>query len=214
MQSNIDTVNSALTSESNSRILADNALDSRLDTLEGSSTTVGSVAKAQADAQYHANVVVASEANARVVGDALLQSQINAIADAVQYKGRILSDGRIQHKDITHANHNLLFVNASFKSGDLYRAMADITLSFYDSSTLSLSAGDSLVALTEVPAGNGSDAWFHVWDNTESEDIIREGMLDGTTIEKHAGVVKVVNKSIGRNQLTVGVEQDLSLIHI
>ncbi len=209
LQSNIDSVDAALTSEANSRLLADNALDSRLDTLEGSSTTPGSVAKAQADAQYYASAAVSSEASARAVGDALLQSQINAIADAVQYKGRILSDGRIQHKDVTNANHNLLFINASFESGDLYRSMADITLSFYDSSTVSLSAGDSLVALTEVSAGNGAEAWFHVWDNTESADIIREGMLDDTTIEKSGGVVKVVDDSIGRTQLAAGVEADI-----
>ena len=102
LQANIDTVDAALTSEAVSRLSADSALDSRLDIVEGSSTTTGSIAKAQADAQLFATASVASEANSRAIADALLQSQIDAIGDAVHYKGRILSDGRIQHLSLIH----------------------------------------------------------------------------------------------------------------
>jgi hypothetical protein len=209
LQSNIDTVDAALSSEASTARSAEDALDSRLDIVEGSATTTGSIAKAQADAQAFATASTASEANSRAIADNLLQSQIDAIGDAVHYKGRILSDGRIQHKDVTNANHNLLFVNASFEDGDLYRAMADATLTFTDSSEIELSAGDSLVSLAARSSGNGGADYFHVWDNTEAADLLREGMLDDTTIEKLAGTVKVVDNSIGRTQLAADVETDI-----
>ena len=51
LQQNID-------SEATTRANADNALDSRLDVIEGDSSTIGSVAKAEADAKAHAQAIL------------------------------------------------------------------------------------------------------------------------------------------------------------
>ena len=84
-----------------------------------------------------------------------------------------------------------------------------LLLTFTDSSEIELSAGDSLVSLAARSSGNGGADYFHVWDNTEAADLLREGMLDDTTIEKVAGTVKVVDDSIGRTQLAADVETDI-----
>lgn len=63
--------------EQAARIAADNALDARLDVIEGADTVEGSVAKAEKDAKDHADSIVASEQAAREQADAGLQSQID-----------------------------------------------------------------------------------------------------------------------------------------
>ena len=207
LQAQIVSNDSDIASEIASRVAGDNALDARLDVIEGSG--IGSIEKAQGDAEAFANAAVGAEAQSRAQADLLLQSQIDAIGDAVHYKGRIQADGRIQHKDSANANNNLLFVNASFEDGDLYRAVGDITLVFGDSTEIALTNGDSLVALAPRSAGTASAGYFHVWDNTESADILREGMLDETTIEKVAGIVRVKADSIDRSKLDDAVEADI-----
>ena len=207
LQSNINTTNTNLTTEETRALAAEQALDGRLDVVEGSAS--GSIEYAKEEAKAYADVITANEANLRAQNDALLQSQIDAIGDAVHYKGRILADGRIQHKDVTNANHNILFINASFEGGDLYRAMADVNLSFSDSSEIELFAGDSLVALTDRFAGNGGVDYFHVWDNTESADILREGQLDATHLERVAGTIRVKADSLGREKLSADLETDI-----
>jgi hypothetical protein len=209
LQSNIDTVDAALTSEAVSRLTADNALDARLDTLEASSTTAGSVAKAQADAQAFATASVSSEAAIRGAADAGLQLQIDAISAAFLYKGYVNAEGRIVHIDPFHANHNVLFESATLFNGDFYKVNADITITFGDSSSISVNTGDGLLAIQDVVSGSSSASDIHKTDNTEAADLIREGMLDGITIEKLGGQVKVVDDSIGRTQLAADVETDI-----
>ena len=192
---------------------AESVLDSRLDTVEGGSSVIGSIAKAQADAQSFTTIAVSNEANSRTAADAILQSQIDAISDAVQYKGYVNDEGRIFHKDVTHANHNKLFENASFEDGDFYRmsfsASTYLTITFGDSSEQITKGGDSLVALNSVGVGAGVASDFHNWNSTESADIIREGMLDDTTIEKNGGSVRVKPNSIDRSSLSADVEADI-----
>jgi len=206
LQQNIDTNAAAITSETQRAIGEENALSSRLDIVEGPVSTSGSIAKAQADAQVFTLASVGNEAIARITADQVLQEQINALGDAVQYKGRILSSGRIQHKDVLNSNDNALFENASFEDGDLYRAMADITITFADGSEVELFGGDSLVALVNKVAGSANAGCFHVWDNTESADILRQGNLNGITIEQSAGFIQVVPDSITRTHLAPAVE--------
>ena len=209
LQSNIDTVDAALTSEASTRLSADNALDSRLDIVEGSSTTTGSIAKAQADANSHTHYHVDAEAAIRSAADANLQTQIDSISDAFHYKGYINADGRIVHIDPTHANNNALFETATLANGDFYKVNAAITITFGDSSTIDVNAGDGLLAINDVASGSSSASDIHKTDNTEAADLLREGMLDDTTIEKAGGVVKVVDDSIGRTQLAGDVETDI-----
>ena len=50
----------------------------------------------------------------------------------------------------------------------------------------------------DVAGGSVTAADIHKTDNTESADIIREGMLDDTTIELVRGVDRVKAESISR----------------
>jgi len=83
LQSQLDSLGSSsagdLASEVAAREAADNALDARLDVLEGADSVEGSVAKAEKDAKDHADSIVASEQAAREAADSSLQSQINDI---------------------------------------------------------------------------------------------------------------------------------------
>lgn len=87
LQSQIDAMDTgnaaALAQEISDRQAGDDALDARLDVLEGSNTTAGSVAKAEKDAKDYADSIVASEQSARESADAGLQSQINDILSNV-----------------------------------------------------------------------------------------------------------------------------------
>ena len=205
----IDATNLDLDGEEARAIAAEQGLGSRLDIVEGGSSVNGSISKAQADAQAFASNAVSNEAIARQAADAVLQAQIDAIADAFQYKGNVALDGRIVHKDTTDANHQKMFENASFEAGDMYKMNVSKTFTFSDSSTLEVEIGDSLVALTPCPAGTCGASDFHIWDNSEAADLLREGMLDGSTLEKAGGILKVIADSIGRTQLASDVEADI-----
>jgi hypothetical protein len=89
IQSDISALESAssgdLASEESARIAADNALDARLDVIEGDNTTAGSVAKALKDAQDYTDVetsarmaAVSAEESARIAADGVLQDNIDA----------------------------------------------------------------------------------------------------------------------------------------
>jgi|GEM_PF-5513991 len=70
---------SGLQDEIDARIAGDNALDARLDVLEGDNTVVGSVAKAQADAQAYTDSAV----NSLVNGAPALLDTLKELADAL-----------------------------------------------------------------------------------------------------------------------------------
>ena len=205
----IDDAETAISTEQSRATSVENSLDARLDVVEGSSVTPGSIAKAQTDAQNFATNAVYNEAISRSNADANLQVQIDAISSAFLYKGYIGANGRIVHIDTLHANHNLPFENAVMFNGDFYKASADVTITFGDSSTISLNNGDGILGIKDVSAGNTVATDFHKTDNTEAADIIREGMLDGTTIEKSGGSVKIVADSIDRALLSADVEADI-----
>ena len=102
-----------------------------------------------------------------------------------------------------------MFENASFEAGDMYKMNVAKTFTFGDASEIEVKIGDSLVALTPCPAGTCVASDFHKWNNVESADILREGMLDGVTLEKAGGILKVIADSIGRTQLASDVKADI-----
>ena len=195
------TLQANINAEANTRKLADDALDDRLDIIEGDDTTVGSIAKAEKDAKDHADAAVANEANLRAAADANLQAQVDALQSAFDYKGLINDQGKIESADPTNPNNGLLFQNAAFQTGDFYKVNAALTISFNGGTSIDVAIGDGLVATKDIPATSAVASDFQKFDNTESADIIREGMLDGITIQKSAGKVQVVPGSIGRTQL-------------
>lgn len=208
--SNADnTIANNLQTETSRATNAEQSLDSRLDIVEGSSSTTGSINKAQADAQSFATNIVSNEAYARYNADASLQTQIDAISSAFLYKGYINSEGRIVHIDPSSANNNALFSSATLFNGDFYKVNADITITFGDGSTISVESGDGLLAIKDVTSGNSVALDIHKTDNTESADLLREGMLDDVTLGKVAGQLKVIDDSIGRTQLDPAIETDI-----
>lgn len=209
LQSNINNTNANLTSEETRATNAENALDTRLDTVEGGDTTVGSIAKAEKDAKDYAGVIVGSEANIRGLADANLQLQIDALQGAFQYKGYLDTNGRIQHVDPLNSNHNQVFENASFVKGEFYRINAAKTITFANSSTIEVTIGDNLVVLNSATAGLAVNTTFHKGENTEAADLLREGQLDNTHLERDSNVIKIKADSLGREKLTPGLEVDI-----
>lgn len=65
--------------EASARQSADDALDSRLDIIEGPNTQPGSIAKAEKDAKDYADFIVASEASARQSADNALDSRLDTL---------------------------------------------------------------------------------------------------------------------------------------
>ena len=102
-----------------------------------------------------------------------------------------------------------MFENVALFNGDFYKASADLTITFGDGSSIDVNSGDGLLGIVDVPSGSVVASDVHKTDNTESADIISEGMLDGVTIEKVGGVVRVKADSIDRSKLDDAVETDI-----
>ena len=209
LSNSIATTNANLNAETVRATAAEDALDVRLDVVEGGASVNGSIAKAQSEAQAFASNAVSNEAIARQSGDAVLQSQIDAIADAFQYKGNVITGVRIDHIDNTDSNHDKVFANASFEKGDMYKMNIGGVITFLDSTEIEIYVGDSLVCISDAPLGNATAADFHVWDNSESSDLLREGQLNPLFLERVSNVISIVDDSIDRSKLDDSVEADI-----
>ena len=210
LQSNINTTNSNLTAEETRATNAENALDARLDVIESSDNTlVGSIAHAVAEAESYTNAKLAIEAGLRATADSGLQAQIDALQGAFIYRGYVGADGRIVHVDTNNQNHNLLFKDVAVEAGDLYKVNADVTITFDDSSELEVFAGDSLLAIASSVVGSANASKFHVGDNTEAADILREGELEAGYLRRDNGTIEIIADSLDRAKLHQDVETDI-----
>ena len=210
LQSNINTTNSNLTAEETRATNAENALDARLDVIESSDNTlVGSIAHAVAEAESYTNAKLAIEAGLRATADAGLQAQIDALQGAFIYRGYVGADGRIVHVDTNNQNHNLLFKDVAVEAGDLYKVNSDVTITFDDSSELEVFAGDSLLAIASSVVGSANASKFHVGDNTEAADILREGELEAGYLRRDNGTIEIIADSLDRAKLHPDVETDI-----
>jgi len=212
IRNQVDTIlGSDISTEANTRKIADDAIEDRLDIMEGDDTTTGSIAKAEKDAKDYADAqdnVVRSESISR---DNALQSQITALQSKNEYKGTVGADGRIASKTPTDPNNNVLFQNASFDAGDIYRLNADITIVFNDTSQIVGGGGDQILATASMLAGSAAAAGFQLWDNSESADIIRIGNVDEETLTYDVDdKLKVKPGGIGTAQLEAQVASDIS----
>lgn len=104
LQGNIDQEaldrQSAISSEATSRENADNALDARLDVIEGSGA--GSVAKALVDAKAYADGIVSSEQSARESADNLLDGRLDVLEADPTTKSYVDGQvGSLQSEDST-----------------------------------------------------------------------------------------------------------------
>ena len=208
----IDSADAAIIAETTRASNAENALGARLDTVEGDDATVGSIAKAEKDAKDFATSAVAGEASLRTAADANLQSQIDALQGSAIYRGYIDASGVIVHKDTSDANHGRAFEDVALAEGDIYRVQSGstvVTITFGDSSTIEVTTGDSVLGLADAATTNAVATNFHKLDNTESEDLLREGQLDSTHLERVGGVIRVKADSLTRAFLAQAVKDDL-----
>lgn len=165
LQSQINALDSsssgAVAAEQAAREAADNALDARLDTLEGADTVEGSVAKAEKDAKDHADSIVAAEQSAREAADTSLQNQINDILAntdpaALDSLSEIVSAFQAADSDLTDAITSVLGTHTSELNTEVAaRQAADATLqSNIDSEASARQAADS----AEQAAREAADA--------------------------------------------------------
>ena len=74
---------------------------------------------------------------------------------------------------------------------------------------MTVTTGDSLLGLADAATTNAVATSFHKLDNTESEDILREGQLDSTHLERVGGVIRVKADSLTRAFLAQAVKDEL-----
>ena len=199
-----------LTSEVNTRTSETTALGGRLDVIEG--VGVGSVAKAESDAKAHADSLVnAEEVRATTAEAAILQRLDNELVGDSRYIGFIQADGTItvpqELIDAGETRDGADFKDAMQKYGNRFDVVADVTITFDDSSTLELKAGNVVTAQQTVAAGSAKASDFA--KVTGSLNNITKGNLMGSTIELKSGNVAIVDDSIGRDQLGVDIEADI-----
>ena len=101
------------------------------------------------------------------------------------------------------------FENIALFNGDFYKINASLTITFSDNSTIEVEAGDGLLGIEDIASGSVTATHIHKTDNTEAADILREGQLDSTHLERVAGTIRVKADSLGREKLANDVETDI-----
>tara|TARA_R110002020_G_scaffold461823_2_gene680979 strand:+ start:65 stop:2509 length:2445 start_codon:yes stop_codon:yes gene_type:complete len=228
LQQNIDTLSNTQVADKNTltqligtnntaRIQAENALDSRLDTVEGDDTTVGSIAHAQKAAQDHGETYtdqqVAAETNARTAAFDGLQLQVlNLQQGDIKLVGLIHPDNTIQVSDdligIGDTRNGQNFDNVELKSGEEFIFSAATTLTYSDGSTEDYDQRASLLVVNSRPAGAIVEADVNVV--ASSVTALQRSNVGGSTIELDGSdQLVVIDDSIGRTKLDNSVEADI-----
>lgn len=140
-----------ITQEISDRESADNALDSRLDVIEGDSTTVGSVAKALADAQSYSDGLVSAEATIRQTADNALDGRLSTAEgeiDALQADLNTLT-GRVNTAE-TDIDNLETSVSLKASQADLTTLEGRVTTSEADIQSLQSSLSTQTNSLNDV----------------------------------------------------------------
>ena len=134
-------------------VSAEGALSSRLDVVEGDSSVVGSIAKAQSDAQAFATNAIAFQANIRVAAEAVLNLKMDNLAEGdITFVGQIESDGLVSIRQAridagdTRNGQNVAAISIS--AGETFIIKSSMTLSYTDGTTADYEAGDKLMAVS------------------------------------------------------------------
>lgn len=162
---------SAVSSEQSAREAADDALDARLDVLEGSDTTEGSVAKAEKDAKDHADSIVASEQSAREAADSAMDARLDVLEGSDSTEGSVAK----AEKDAKDYADSLNSTESAARSA------ADTTLqSNIDSEAAARSAADS----AEQAAREAADS--DLQDAIDAEQAAREAAVSAEQSAREA----------------------------
>ena len=202
-----------LTNEAIARAAADSALDARVDILEGDSSTAGSVAKAQSDAQDYADAAVLVEKNRALAAESALDTKIDNLQEGdITFVGKVgagqilsIRADRVAAGD-TRDGQNIKDVAVA--AGEVFVIDADQTLTFDDASTIVGQVGDKLMATETVTAGSLDSADFNVTQADGS--AITVANIGSSTIEINGSdQLDIVADSIGRTQLDAAIEADV-----
>ena len=202
-----------LTNEAIARAAADSALDARVDILEGGSSTVGSIAKAQADAESYADAAVLVEKNRALAAESALDTKIDNLQEGdITFVGKIEANqilsvraDRVAAGD-TRDGENIKDVAVA--AGEVFVVDAAQTLTFDDASTIVGQVGDKLMATETVAAGSLDSVDFNVTQADGS--AITVANVGSSTIETDGSDhLAVVADSIGRTQLDAAIEADV-----
>lgn len=203
----------SLTNEAIARAAADSALDARVDIIEGDSSTVGSVAKAQSDAQDYADAAVLVEKNRALAAESALDTKIDNLQEGdITFVGKIgagqilsIRADRVASGD---TRDGLNIKDVAVAAGEVFVVDADQTLTFDDASTIVGQVGDKLMATETVTAGNLDSADFNVTQADGS--AITVANIGSSTIEINGSdQLDIVADSIGRTQLDSAIEADV-----
>lgn len=199
------------------RVAADNALDARLDTVEGDDTVVGSVANAkkvaQDNAQAYTNQQVTAEANARTAAVNALDLKVDNLAEGdVQFVGQILANGEIsirQARIDANDNRNAAdFNNVALSAGEEFIFAANTSVTYTDGTVVTYEQGDKLMVVDDVTAGTIVESQVNVVPNNVTGLAIAN--VGSSTIGLDgSNQLAVIDDSVGRNQLNSSVESDI-----
>ena len=228
LQSNINTLSATQVSDkaelSNTintnninRVAAENALDSRLDVVEGGDSVVGSVANAQKQAedssQAYTDQQVTAEANARIASVNAVDLKIDNLAEGdVQFVGQINAAGVISIRqariDAGDVRNGADFNNVTLSAGEEFIFSANTTITYSDLSTSTYEQGDKLMVVDDVTAGTLVESQVNVVPTNVTGLAIAN--VGSSTVElDSSNQLAVIGDSIGRDELNGSVESDI-----
>ncbi|CAH9015714.1 conserved hypothetical protein [Vibrio phage 150E35-1] len=211
LQTNINTVSTGLSTEISRATAAEDALDVRLDVVEG--VGVGSVAKAQTDAQDYADAAVLVEKGRAEAAESALDTKIDNLQEGdITYVGKIVSGQllsiRADRISAGDARNGLNIKDVAIAAGEVFVVDLDQTITFDDASTIVGQVGDKLMATETVTAGNVDNADFNITQSDGS--AITVANIGSSTIELNGSdQLDIVADSIGRTELDSSIETDI-----
>ncbi|AUR86338.1 hypothetical protein NVP1084O_131 [Vibrio phage 1.084.O._10N.261.49.F5] len=211
LQTNINTVSTNLSTETSRATAAENALDVRLDVIEG--VGVGSVSKAQTDAQDYADAAVLVEKNRAEAAESALDTKIDNLQEGdITYVGKIVAGQllsiRADRVTAGDTRDGLNIKDVAIKAGEVFVVDVAQTVTFDDASTIVGQVGDKLMATETVAAGSVDKLDFNITQADGSAITIAN--IGSSTIELNGSdQLDIVADSIGRTQLDAAIEADV-----
>lgn len=204
-------LSSSIASETSARQSEDNLIKSRLDVVEGAG--VGSVAKAEQDSKDYADAAVLVEKSAREAADVAINQKIDNLQEGdIVFVGEVQTDGSVSIRSARvsagDTRNGQMLKDMDLSAGEEFIAESDFTVSFNDTSSIVLQAGDKMMCLDDMTSGSATAIKFNVVQANGSALTVAN--LDDQRIEqKPNGKLDVVADSIGRDQLDSAIEADI-----